>query len=169
MNADDFQVLQQRKAYSRGSDRRLEKARRRSCRVRREHPIDHGSGSVQLALRSRLRRSLGSPGSPSSRLAGRPSARAGGKSLSLLCREPSFCREHHRKERCWFRTRFRPSIRAPAPAGVSQRRDQRHRMMASGGSAPRRTLCSATGKRTVNTLQQRSTSTTWTLHSRVFQ
>src|SRR5215203_1413088 len=42
-------------------------------------------------------------------------------------------------------------------------------MMASGGSVPRRTLCSATGKRTVNTLQPRSTSTTWTLHSRAFQ
>jgi hypothetical protein len=41
-----------------------------------------------------------------------PSARAGGKSLPLLWREPSFCREHHRKERCWFRTAFEAVDRA---------------------------------------------------------
>ncbi len=34
------------------------------------------------------------------------------KSLSLLWREPSFCREHHRKERCWFRTAFEAVDRA---------------------------------------------------------
>jgi hypothetical protein len=48
------------------------------------------------------------------------SATGGGKSLSLLRREPSFCREHHRKERCWFRTAFQTVDSRPAPAEVSQ-------------------------------------------------
>ena len=43
------------------------------------------------------------------------------KSLSLLWREPSFCREHHRNERCWFTTPFQAVGSSPAPAGVSKR------------------------------------------------
>src|SRR5215204_3251252 len=55
------------------------------------------------------------------RLAGRPSARAGGKSLPLLRREPFFCRKHPRNERCWFTTPFQAVGSSPAPAGVSKR------------------------------------------------